>query len=127
MLRPRRKTDRCIYCSTNKKHPRPPAGKDGDFEKLHPWFINSEAHDYCFWVYVYERSALNGDMEDCSMNEIARFLDCSITTVHLILEKAINKLKKSGNLERLLYYMEQKRKGSDLEDEFNRMIDRLGD
>lgn len=66
-------------------------------------------------------------MKDSSMGEIAHMLDCSITTVHLILEKAINKLKKSGNLDRLLYYMEQKKKVNGLEDEFNRMVDQIKD
>lgn len=57
-----------------------------------PWWINSEAHDFCFWTFVSERSGPDGSMSELVQSEIAELMGWSNTKTHFMLKTAMAEL-----------------------------------
>lgn len=57
------------------------------------WGVNSREHHYCFWKYVQEKSAPNGEMDQLMQDEVAKLLDWSSTKVHFMVRSAIKRIK----------------------------------
>lgn len=70
------------------------------------WWINSPAHNYCFWTYVRETSQPDGTMEPLLQSEIAKLFGCSSTKVHFMLKEAMDRLTSEENLKFLQDLME---------------------
>ena len=81
-------------------------------EPPNPWWIDDPQSGYCFWRWVYNRSAADGQMEPMQQHEIARHLGCSATKIHFIIKEALRKIKAEGYAEILAEYM-----GVEVEDE----------
>lgn len=57
-----------------------------------PWWINSEAHNYCFWKYIKDKSSPQGVMPELVQSELADLFGWSNTKTHFILKQAIEDL-----------------------------------
>lgn len=63
-------------------------------ERLHedkcPWYIDSEEHGYCFWIYSLDTKT----QEEKNLTEVAKLLKTSINNVRLIEIGALAKIEK---------------------------------
>lgn len=55
-------------------------------------WINSAAHDFCFWQYVREKSDTDGTMKELVQSELAALFGWSNTKVHFMLKEAMQDL-----------------------------------
>lgn len=64
-----------------------------NLEKSCPWFVNSEKHKFCFWVWIHENSDEHGKMPEFAYKEISNLLGLSNSAVGIILREGIVKIK----------------------------------
>jgi len=57
-----------------------------------PWWINSPKHNNCLWIYIREKSAPDGSMDELVQTEIANLLGWSNTKTHFMLKTAMVEL-----------------------------------
>ena len=70
-----------------------PQGQPGGAQEPScPWFINSEAHNYCFWRYVKDKSDPDGTMKELVQSELAALFGWSNTKTHFMLKQAMAEL-----------------------------------
>lgn len=67
-------------------------GEKLDEEKC-PWYINSENHYYCFWIYIDDKN----NHKERQLTEVANLLNTSINNVKLIEVGALHKIEKHLN------------------------------
>lgn len=60
-------------------------------DELCPWYINSEQHKYCFWVYICDKRNHRGKQ----LTEIANLLNTSVNNVKLVEVGALEKVRES--------------------------------
>lgn len=65
---------------------------DGKEEPECAWWINSEAHGYCFWRYVKDKSDADGVMKELVQSELAALFGWSNTKTHFMLKQAMQEL-----------------------------------
>ena len=58
-----------------------------------PWYINSENHYYCFWIFISDENNQKGRQ----LTEVANLLNTSINNIKLIEMGALNKIGKHLN------------------------------
>ena len=57
-----------------------------------PWWINSPAHNYCFWRYVKDKSDEDGVMRELVQTDLAELFGWSATKTHFVLKQAMVEL-----------------------------------
>lgn len=65
---------------------------DNKTEETCDWYINSPKHFNCFWIYVIDKSNIDGSMPELVQSEIAQLLGWSNTKTHFMLKQAMVEL-----------------------------------
>lgn len=65
---------------------------DNKNEETCPWYINSPKHYNCLWLYIIDKSAVDGSMPEMVQSEIAALLGWSNTKTHFMLKQAMTEL-----------------------------------
>lgn len=82
---------------TNDSPVKSPAGlsdnkQDNKNEETCDWYINSPEHHNCLWLYIIDKSQIDGSMPEMVQTEIANLLGWSNTKTHFMLKQAMAEL-----------------------------------
>lgn len=82
---------------TNDSLRKSPAGlsdnkQDNKNEETCDWYINSPEHYNCLWIYIIDKSQLDGSMPEMVQTEIANLMGWSNTKTHFALKQAMSEL-----------------------------------
>lgn len=61
-------------------------------EETCPWYIKSEKHQNCLWLYILDMSGPDGSMPELVQSQIAQLLGWSNTKTHFMLKQAMQEL-----------------------------------
>lgn len=87
--------------SDNKSRNCPPDNKPDNKEEVGcPWYVNSPEHHNCLWIYIREKSSIDGSMPELVQSEIAQLLGWSNTKTHFMLKQAMAELIEALNSHR---------------------------
>jgi hypothetical protein len=59
-------------------------------EETCEWYINAPKHHNCLWIYIIDKSAVDGSMPELVQSEIAQLLGWSNTKTHFMLKQAMS-------------------------------------
>lgn len=70
------------------------------------WWINSGDHRNCFWLFLLDKSDIDGVMKELVQSELAALFGYSNTKMHFMLKQAVTELTEALKLQGAIELLE---------------------